>query len=129
MKNTISVCELSEENAYPLFCPFCGTAIQDFGSNGEPQITPCPHTLFVCHDMGWEHVSEKMHSELKRMGLKASYDEAEAVTALSGDNDDFEDLAFDELTSAVKLPESVKFAIYQGAPSFYGTYVGFCPNE
>jgi len=129
MKNAIPVCELSEENAYPLFCPFCGTRVQDFDSNGELQIDPCPHTLFVCHDMGWDHVSDRMHAELKGMGLEASHDEAEAVTPLSGDKDDFEGPSFDEVTSSVKLPESLKFAIYQGPPSFYGTYVGFCPNE
>lgn len=129
MKSGISVCELREENAYPLFCPFCGTTVQGLGSDGEPQITPYPHTLFVCHDMGWEYLSDRMHAELTRMGLEASHDETEAVTPLSGDKDDFEGPSFDEVTSSVKLPESLKFAIYQGAPSFYGTYVGFCPNE
>lgn len=127
MKNIISVCEIREEDAYPLFCPFCGTMVQDLDSNQEPKVTPCPHTLFVCHDMGWQYVSDRMHSELKRMRLRVSDDETEAVMALPGAEEDADDCHFDDVTSRVTIPGSQKFAAYQGPPSFYGGYVGFAP--
>lgn len=83
-----------------IYCPFCGVlAISDEG------VSRCEHTIFIAADEGgFEYVSPKLNFD------------AEV---------DLDEQSMDEFTDAIEYPDSVKFAIYQPAPSFFGGYVGF----
>lgn len=103
-----------ELNAYyhvPIHCPFCGQRVVDEGA-----IDPCPHTLFFCHDMGFEYRSSR-------------FDEALGIVGIDGEDLGEEEGGYDALTDRVDLPDAIKFAAYQGPPSGYGTYVGFAPLD
>jgi len=92
--------EITDCEGLKIHCPFCGTlALSDEG------CFTCEHTLFIASDEGgFEYVSAKLN--------------------LSEDTES-EEQSMDELTDALEYPNSVKFAIYQPAPSFFGGYIGF----
>jgi hypothetical protein len=96
-----------------LYCPFCGHCV--FGKSQdvdyESFLGACPHTFFVAHDEGFEFRSEKFN---EIAGIPADLDES-----------DLPEGGIDELTDSIELPDSVKFASYVQAPSFFGTYFGF----
>lgn len=105
-----------------LYCPFCGSLAQradvDVDPTADPEPpTPCEHVLFVGHDMGFEYRSERFNRLIQ--------------LAPDADDEDIEipENGFDGLTDAVALAGAVKFASYQGAPSFFGVYVGFAPTD
>ena len=104
--------EFCDTNGH-LYCPFCGHCViginEEFGQ--ESFLGPCIHTLYVAHDEGFEYRSEKFN-ELAKMPD-------------DGDEFDFQDVSIEELTDSIELRDSVKFALYVPAPSFYGTYLGF----
>lgn len=84
----------------PLYCPFCGNK-----TIGERKISPCEHTLFIATDEGLEYCSERLdRNELENQA---------------------EDSSWDEATDGLDYPDSLKFAIYIPAPSFFGSYVGY----
>ena len=99
-------------------CPFCGAKVQDAeaGKSGENPLRPCQHTLFIVHDEGSEHRSERLDQNL---GLSA-----EDYT----DGDIPED-GWDSLTDRVTVKGAVKYSCYVPAPSFSGSYFGFAPVE
>ncbi len=96
-----------------IHCPFCGHCVlgERPGEDHPAYIGPCPHTLFVAHDEGFEFRSD-------------IFNELAGLPDGSGDIDVPED-GVDSLTDAVELPNSVKFASYVPAPSFFGAYFGF----
>lgn len=77
----------------------------------EP-LNPCQHALFIAHDMEFEFRSNR-------------FDALMNIEGVDGDDIDLPDAGIDGFTDATPLPSAVKFASYEGAPSFYGTYVGF----
>lgn len=92
--------ELTNYEEMNIHCPFCGKPnISDDG------ISECEHTLFISTDEGgFEYVSPK----------------------LEFDKDvDLDEQSMDEFTDGIEYPNSVKFAIYDPAPSFFGAYIGF----
>lgn len=94
--------EINDSTDLHIHCPFCGSvAIKPDG------ISLCEHTLFLASDEGFEFVSPK---------LKFLADI------------DLEDKTIDEFTDEIEYPGSVKFAVYQPAPSFFGGYVAFAPD-
>jgi len=110
--------ELNHFYDHPVFCPFCGQKVVDYEAaqegRSEDMTRPCPHTLFVAHDEGFEYRSQRFDSDLGIEGVE--YDDA-----------DFPDLGLDELTDRVTVQDSLKVAAYVGAPSGFGSYVGFAP--
>jgi hypothetical protein len=100
-----------------IFCPFCGTKIIDYDDAHPKGVnSPCPHTLFVAHDEGFEFRSPRLDDCLGILGV---------------DNDDLlitED-GIDGLTDQIGIIDAVKFAAYVSAPGFFGVYVGFAPLD
>ena len=95
--------EITDLGDLKIHCPFCGAlALSDDGTS------QCPHTLFICADEGgFEFVSPKL-----------DFDE----------DVDLDELTMDEFTDTIEYQNSIKFAIYQPAPSFFGGYIGFAPK-
>ena len=92
------------------YCPYCTRKVMDFSLDVDDgsNLNPCPHTLFIATDYGFEHTSDWFESFI----------EAETIYSES-------DESIDELTDNICLPNAVKFARYQPAPSFFGEYFGF----
>ncbi|WP_204114584.1 hypothetical protein [Shimia biformata] len=101
-----------------LHCPFCGQEVMNpqKAHEGEEYYSACPHTLFVAHDEAFEYRS-------------ARFDSALGIAGAENDDLDLPEHGIDGLTSQVKMHGAVKFAGYVPAPSFFGTYVGFAPEE
>lgn len=97
----------------PLHCPYCGQLVfrMDLDVDDEPITAPCPHTLFIASDDGFDHCSAKF---TQLANLPEDWDD-----------DDLPDNGIDGLTNSVEVPGGIKFASYVQAPSFYGTYYGF----
>jgi hypothetical protein len=99
-----------------LYCPFCGIITWD--SEWETEDFPktyCKHTLFVAHDEGFEYLSP-FYIKLKEL------------EGIDFDLIDTNGKGFDGFTDDTQLEESIKFAMYQPAPSFFGGYYGFYAN-
>lgn len=84
----------------PLHCPFCGEQVLR-----ENDCVPCPHTLYIATDEGFEFVSERLDFDV--------------------DVELPDDQHIDGFTDGIDFPESLKLAIYTPAPSGFGAYVGF----
>ena len=90
--------EIANEEA--IRCPQCGG-----NPLGDGGINTCSHTLFVATDEGLEFCSDKLDiNELEQNALEVGWDEA---------------------TDKIEYPGSVKYAVYQPAPSFFGAYFGY----
>ena len=89
--------DLTETSDFKLRCPFCGSLT--ISPEGTSQ---CEHVLFLATDEGFEFVNAK--SGLNILECEES---------------------IDKVTDAIQFPGSIKFAIYQPAPSLFGAYVGF----
>jgi hypothetical protein len=116
MADNIQKIELNTFYEAPVHCPFCGVRpVSD-----EQVVTPCPHTLFVAHDEGFEYRSDRFNENLHLTGL--TDDEVREMV-------DETEYGFDGFTGRVVLPDAIKVAAYVGAPSGFGSYIGFAPLE
>ena len=104
----------------PVHCPFCGVRVMGADPGDETRITACPHTLFIAHDTGFEYRSARLDHNLHLDGLSESEIEARWHEDARG---------IDGFTDSVRLPDAIKVAAYAPAPSAYGSYYGFAPNE
>ena len=105
---------LSDEHS--IHCPFCGANAITAGDEDEMAEEFCKHTLFMAHDEGFEYRSGR-------------FDELMGVAGVESDEIEFGDKGVDGYTDTIDLVDSVKFALYQPAPSFFGAYVGFAPTS
>lgn len=99
-------------------CPFCNHVVLDPNKDkiDEEYYSPCGHTIFVAHDMGFDYVTTALEKNL-------------GIANMQNEDIDTGDGGFDGLTSRTTIPGSVRFASYVPAPSFFGTYVGFAPAD
>jgi hypothetical protein len=99
---------------YPVHCPFCGAKAIAGGDSEEVITEFCEHVLFMGHDEGFEYRSARFNS---------------LIGDSETDQNDIDpgDKGVDGYTDKIELVDSVKFAIYQPAPSFFGAYIGFAP--
>lgn len=89
-----------------VYCPFCGSLVRHEDEETQEVLYDwCPHTIFACYDDFFEGVSEAFEKSV-------------------GDVD-FSEISVDEYTDLCGLPNCIKFAAYQPAPSFFGEYIGF----
>jgi hypothetical protein len=95
--------EINGWDGVKIHCPFCGALAWS-----EEGMTSCPHTLYHAGDEGFEMVHNLLN-------LEEEYE-------------DQDDLSLDEFTDEMDVPNAVKFAIYQGAPGFFGAYTAFAMN-
>ena len=103
-------------NETTIHCPFCGVKTFDPEPIEEAQVGVCEHLLFMAHDEGFEFRSARFDKNQNLIGVL---------------NDDIErgEKGFDGLTDQVDIPDSLKFACYQQAPSFFGAYFGYAPVQ
>jgi hypothetical protein len=93
-----------------IHCPFCGALVKDMSENAAEPYRPCPHTLFLAHDEGFEYLSERAAVSLDVQSIEEAMEREESV---------------DELTDKVTVRDAVKFAAYVSPPGQFGDYVGF----
>lgn len=105
---------LTDEHA--IHCPFCGALGISQGDSEDMVTEFCEHALFMAHDEGFEYRSSRFDLLMK-------------IEGVDNDEVDLGDKGMDGFTDAVPLDGSVKFALYQPAPSFFGAYVGFAPTD
>jgi hypothetical protein len=99
MGNKIKIIEIPYgEN---IVCPFCHFVLVNFEELEE--VSHCDHTIFIATDDGWEYQSEKY------------------VFILGKESDG----SIDQFTSELKIPDLIKYAQYNPAPSYFGAYFGF----
>ena len=110
MIETIEISHIKEE----IKCPFCEKAAIKFPIDDQVQVDPCEHLLFVCTDYGFEFRSEKFIAYMVRKGIPDS---------------NVKDESYDEFTSSIDIPGTLKYAAYAPSPSFFGKYFGFAPAE
>jgi len=114
----MSIQKIEIEHNRPFHCPHCGArvvSLDEVDNEKGPSITPCPHTLFICSDEGFEYRSE-------------IYDSLKEIGGLSNDEIGVEE-SWDNYTDQLELEGATKFASYVPAPSGFGVYVGFAPNK
>lgn len=99
----------------PLHCPFCGKCAYDPAPEKQAQLKPCQHTLFVAHDEGFEYRS-------------ARFDQLMGIEGIADDDIELGNKGYDAFTDRICCQNSVKFAAYIQAPSFFGAYYGFAPE-
>ena len=116
MKNKIQRVELNEFYSASVHCPFCGSKVVRMDEADPKPANPCPHTLFVTTDYGFEYRSPRFDEKLGLVNV---------------DEDDIElpEQGIDGLTDGLVTADAVKFASYVGAPSGFGSYVGFALVE
>ena len=105
---------LTDEHAS--HCPFCGAKAIEGGDSEDMISDFCEHVLFMAHDVAFEYRSER-------------FDALMGIDGVESDDLELGDKGIDGYTDSVPLEGSVKFASYQGAPSFFGAYVGFAPAD
>jgi hypothetical protein len=116
MSNKIQRVELRKFYYASIHCPFCGVKVIDReAAESDPDPTnPCPHTLFVADDEGFEYRSPR-------------FDENRGLTNTPDEDIELPDKGIDGLTDELTVTDAIKFASYAGAPSLLGFYVGFAP--
>ncbi len=94
------------------FCPFCGSKVlvcEDEDGTETSEMSPCEHLIFAATDNGFEYRSRIF----------------DRIMNIEGVADDDTCDSYHELTDAVPLENSVKFAFYAPAPFLTGFYLGF----
>lgn len=109
--------EINKKYYSNIHCPYCGHLVLEQEKDDadiDDMLSPCPHTLFFAYD-------DDLHYRTLR------FDEIKSITGKSSDDisteDSFED--WDAFTDDVDIADGVKFAMYVGMPSGYGSYLGF----
>ena len=105
--------ELEELNNYvgdDINCPFCLKLISNIEMN---KPSPCSHTLFIAHDLGFMYCDIRTK---KNLSIPNFDDPNEYI-------DKYENV--DDMTSKITIPKSKKIAAYAPAPSFAGSFFGF----
>jgi hypothetical protein len=105
-----------ESNELPLHCPVCGQCILTGNYDKQDVLNPCKHTLFIANDEGFEYRSNIFHKTKGIEGAKLN-------------QIDIDDQGYDRFTDSFALKNTIKFAFYEPAPSFFGVYVGFIFDE
>ena len=95
----------------PVFCPACGHKVVAYGET-EAKVSPCPHTLFVAHDEGFEYRSPM-------------FDDLMGTDGVASDDINTGEGGVDDFTDKVPLANSLKIASYVPPPGGFGAYVGF----
>jgi len=116
MKNSeqkIRKIELEDDGA-EVRCPVCNQVVIPALVEGD--LSPCPHTLFIAHDEGFEFRDERFDEAMKIGGI-------DSLDLELGDD------SIDEFTDKVPLADTVKYATYVSAPSGFGSYIGFQLNQ
>ncbi len=99
---TIQRVELNKHYDASIYCPFCGQKVIEMEADPptEEMCHPCPHTLFIAHDEGFEYRSALFDANLGLVGVP-------------DDDVELPETGIDGLTDSVTIPDSVKFAAYE----------------
>ena len=111
--------ELDRKYYSNIHCPFCGQLVyeqeqEQAQEDLDAMLKPCPHTLFYAYD-------DDLHYRSRR------FDEIKSIVGKSSDDISSEEIfeGWDSFTDDVEIVDSLKFAMYVGMPSGYGSYLGF----
>ncbi len=105
--------ELSQESVVFIHCPFCGQAVM--GEEMAPEVNPCPHTLFLGTDEGFEFASDFFQSACEKQ-LEDGYDSMNVHDAIA----------------TVKLPDAICFTLVAPPVSMlncHAAFIGFDQDE
>ena len=97
----------------PVCCPFCKQVVLQEDAE-QAAVDPCPHTLFIATDEGFEFRSGR-------------YDGLKGITGVEDRDIPLGDDGWDGYTDRLCCPGAVKIASYIPAPSGFGCYLGFAP--
>ena len=126
MADRIKTIETDDFADEPAKCPFCGTTALEFDEEGTSyELKPCTHLLFFCHDEDWEYLSDRASRNLSNLGYRVQTEGQIEVDEEGTDLDGGPDC----ISSNITIPGAIKLASYFGAPSCYGSYIGFAPIE
>ena len=118
---TIQRVELNTFYDVDIHCPFCGhlalKQVSDKASYIDDMFSSCKHTLFYAYDDDLHYRNEDFEAD---MGTRDKTSDEISEGA------DFEH--WDGFTDKVAIPDSIKFAMYVGASSGHGSYIGFAPS-
>jgi len=123
MSQKIEAHEVGDFFDEPQPCPFCGQNPLEFDEEGTSyELKPCPHLLFFCYDDGWDYLSNRAARNLSELGYQVATESGIEI-------DEGEELEGgpDFISGNITIPGAIKFASYFGAPSCYGSYLGFAP--
>jgi hypothetical protein len=101
-----------QSNELPLHCPVCGQCILTGTGDNQDVLNPCKHTLFIANDAGFEYRSN-------------IFDKVKGIEGAKLNQIVIGDQGCDRFTDSFALKNTIKFAFYEPAPSFFGVYVGF----
>jgi len=110
VSNKIQRVEVSSEYMKNIHCPFCGTLVHEYVDEESPiEFHDCPHLLFILTD--GDDPTEGIAKEFETNMASIEYDGS-----------------VDNYTNLCTIPNSIKIAVYEPAPSFFGVYAGFAPT-
>ncbi|TIC80313.1 hypothetical protein [Crenobacter intestini] len=114
-------------NDHPLHCPCCGARVLDVTAPGQPQLTPCPHTLYIASDEGFEYIGPQARPVIEALGIAVDGDMAPMLSC-ARDNEAFDE-GFNALTDRVtaSIDDAFKLELGGPAPAGLAVYVGFAP--
>ncbi|PKO70697.1 MAG: hypothetical protein CVU22_00935 [Betaproteobacteria bacterium HGW-Betaproteobacteria-16] len=124
MRKSIQRVERTKHYDLAICCAYCGTKVVTAGDE-DLAVHPCPHTLFVAHDEGFEYISPLAAEQLRQRGLTVEFGEDGFVQINANDG---EVPGTDALTDSFSFPDAFKIAAYVAPPGGMGSYVGFAPN-
>ena len=96
-----------DRKARQIFCPICTQQVVELNKDKEPDLTPCEHFLYLSHDMGVLHMSERFKNHLKNQHGIAEWSDDEPLDLELG------------------IQGTIQLEQYEPAPNLFGTYYGF----
>lgn len=107
-----------------LHCPFCGHKVIDqTAPTGAEMTSPCPHTLFITTDEGYEYMAPRFVENLAERGLSPTPDDLETDEEYL----EWDEMGYSGVTDRVTLPGAIKFDLYTPPPGGLSAYIGFAP--
>ena len=117
MSGNNEIQKLVVDSREPILCQICSHCV--FDENIEnPNLSPCTHTIFIATDDGLEHKTSILENNLKDLDI-------------SIDSDDWYESGgiLQVLTEKLTIKGLIVIESYMPAPSGYGAYFGFAPEE
>src|SRR5262245_56743733 len=108
-----------EINAFdaPLHCPFCGAKVINIDAEApEGALNPCPHTLFIATDAGFDYRSPRIEKQLALLNI----DDVEY---------ELPDGGYTELAGQLGIHDTIVVESFAPAPFGFASYIALAPAE
>jgi hypothetical protein len=103
----------------PVTLPESAVTFAGIRRDEELVDAPCPHTLFVAHDTGFEYIPPQVAVQLRDRGYQVDIGN-DGFVEINHD-DESQPLSPDELTDSLEFADGSKVASYEAAPGEMGT--------